>query len=137
MKEYEEIIHLPHPTSAVHPRMPMAERAAQFSAFRALTGYGAAVAETERLTERKMELDEYERERLDRILREILEGEPQRVRIRYFQPDARKAGGRYCSAEGYIRRLDACAGVLILQDRRKIPLDAVCEIEICGAEGQE
>ena len=36
---YDDIINLPHPTSERHPRMPMSSRAAQFSAFRAVTGY--------------------------------------------------------------------------------------------------
>ncbi len=40
---YDDIIDLPHPTSERHPRMPMVNRAAQFSPFAALTGYDAAV----------------------------------------------------------------------------------------------
>ena len=35
---YDDIIHLPHPTSKKYPRMSMEERAAQFSPFAALTG---------------------------------------------------------------------------------------------------
>ena len=57
MGTYDDIINLPHPTSERHPRMPMANRAAQFSPFQALTGYDAAVKETARLTEAKAELD--------------------------------------------------------------------------------
>ena len=37
--KYDDILHLPHPTSAKHPRMPISERAAIFSPFAALTGY--------------------------------------------------------------------------------------------------
>ena len=33
--KYDDIIHLPHPTSARHPRMSMTDRAAQFSPFAA------------------------------------------------------------------------------------------------------
>ena len=58
MGAYDDIIDLPHPTSARHPRMSMAERAAQFSPFAALTGHGAAIRETARLTDRKIELTE-------------------------------------------------------------------------------
>lgn len=36
---YEDIIHLPHPEPRRHPRMAPLDRAAQFSAFAALTGF--------------------------------------------------------------------------------------------------
>ena len=52
------IINLPHPTSQRHPRMPIRDRAAIFSPFAALSGHGAAIAETARLTEHRIELDE-------------------------------------------------------------------------------
>ena len=43
--KYDDIINLPHPTSAKHPRMPISERAAIFSPFAALTGHGDAIRE--------------------------------------------------------------------------------------------
>ncbi len=58
---YDDIIDLPHPTSERHPRMPMANRAAQFSPFAALSGYDDAVKETARLTDGKIELTEEEK----------------------------------------------------------------------------
>ena len=51
---YNDIIDLPHPTSRKHPRMSMHDRAAQFSPFAALVGYGDAIKETE-----KTAIDEY------------------------------------------------------------------------------
>ena len=68
MKKYEDIISLPHHVSDHHPRMSIHDRAAQFSPFAALTGYGDAVEETARLTSQKKILDETEREALDRQL---------------------------------------------------------------------
>ena len=47
---YDDIISLPHPTSAKHPRMPLSDRAAQFAPFAALSDHSAALAETARLT---------------------------------------------------------------------------------------
>ena len=58
MGAYDDIINLPHPNSAKHPRMSMIDRAAQFSSFAALTGHGAAIEETARLTDRRIELTE-------------------------------------------------------------------------------
>ena len=63
--KYDDIIHLPHPTSNKHPRMSIRDRAAMFSPFAALSGHGAAIAETARLTDRRMELDEDTRAELD------------------------------------------------------------------------
>ena len=55
---YDDIIHLPRHSSATHPQMPIADRAAQFSPFAALTGYDAAVKEAARLTDKRLELDD-------------------------------------------------------------------------------
>ena len=47
MDNYEDIINMEHHVSKKHPQMPMANRAAQFAPFAALTGYDEAIAETE------------------------------------------------------------------------------------------
>ena len=46
MKEYEDIIHLPHHVSPHRPHMTMEARAAQFSPFAALTGHHEKIDET-------------------------------------------------------------------------------------------
>lgn len=40
---YDDIIALPHPEPQRHPRMPRADRAAQFAPFAALTGFKEAI----------------------------------------------------------------------------------------------
>ena len=40
--EYEDIINLPHHQSKTRPHMKLADRAAQFAPFAALTGYDTA-----------------------------------------------------------------------------------------------
>ena len=55
---YDDIINLPHPTSRRFPRMPLEERAAQFSPFAALTGYDALIRETARENVSLFESDE-------------------------------------------------------------------------------
>ena len=52
---YDDIIDLPHHQSSVHPHMQLADRAAQFSPFAALTGHEAAIRETGRVTKREMD----------------------------------------------------------------------------------
>lgn len=58
-QKYGDILNLPHYVSETHPPMPIADRAAQFAPFAALTGYKEAIEETERLAEKKIER-EYE-----------------------------------------------------------------------------
>jgi len=45
MGKYDDIINLPHHESAKHKRMSAENRAAQFAAFAALSGYGDMVDE--------------------------------------------------------------------------------------------
>lgn len=69
--QYEDMLYLKRPVSRSHLPMDIMDRAAQFSPFAALTGYGDAVKETARQTERKQELDEYEKVALDEQLHEL------------------------------------------------------------------
>ena len=89
---YDDIISLPHPTSAKHPRMPLSDRAAQFAPFAALSGHSAALVETARLTDQRMELDEDARAALDskqQLLLERIKERPE-ITVTWFQPDAKK-----------------------------------------------
>lgn len=52
---YDDIIDLPHHESRTHPRMSQKDRAAQFSAFAALTGHGEAIRKTEKEVEKRVE----------------------------------------------------------------------------------
>ena len=57
-KNYDDIINLPNHISLKHPRMSIGARSAQFAPFAALTGYEDAVKETERLTDKRIEIDD-------------------------------------------------------------------------------
>ena len=127
---YDDIIDLPHPTSERHPRMPMANRAAQFSPFAALTGYEDTVKETARLTDRKAELAEEEKSVLDAKLR-LLEGQAgggEEVSLTYFQPDGRKQGGTYRTVTGAVKKWDGYTREVVLTDGRRIPVEDILEI---------
>ena len=68
MDGYEDILNLPHHVSKTRPQMSMVDRAAQFSPFAALTGHEAAITETVRRAQERVEheiekeLEEFERE---------------------------------------------------------------------------
>ena len=128
---YDDIINLPHPTSKRHPRMPVRDRAAIFSPFAALSGHGAAIAETARLTDRRIELDEDTRAELDRrqaILLEHIDEQPE-VTITWFQPDEKKDGGVYLTTTGRLKKLRELERILILTDGTEIPLKDVVALE--------
>ena len=129
--QYNDIIDLSHHVSATRPRMPMSDRAAQFSPFAALSGYGAAVKETARLTEERLELSEDRKAMLNeklQILAEQIESRTEAV-FTYFRPDEKKAGGAYVSVTGAIKKIDGISREIILMDRTAIPIDQIYEIE--------
>lgn len=130
IKDYSDIINLPHPEPQKHKRATRLERAAQFGAFRALTGHEEAVLETARLTDRMIFLDEYEQNRLfDRLslIMENIEKNP-KVIITYFEPDEKKSGGKYIGLECNIKKIDEYEKVIIT-DKKNIRLDRILEIQ--------
>ena len=137
--KYDDILHLPHPTSAKHPRMPVSERAAMFSPFTALSGHAGAIAETARLTDQRMELDEDTRAELDRRQAVLLEhiAEQPEVTVTWFQPDERKDGGAYVTTTGRLKKIDPVERMLFLLNGSKISLDDVAGIGSDYFQGQE
>ncbi len=128
---YEDIIGLPHHVSRTHPHMAPLDRAAQFSPFAALTGHEAAIAETARLTEERVELDEDRKIVLDeklQILRAHLTERPE-IAITYFKPDEKKEGGAYLTAWGSIKKIDEYAGCLVMEDGTILPIADLFAIE--------
>lgn len=55
MGTYDDIIHLPHHRSEVHPPMPQDERAAQFAPFAVLNGLDKALRQAERQAQQTAE----------------------------------------------------------------------------------
>ena len=120
--KYDDIIALPHPEPRTHPRMSLHDRAAQFSPFAALTGHSAAIAETGRLTDSRVDAA------LQR-LRELLPQAPA-VSITYFVPDERKTGGSYQTITGVVRRIDTVNSALLLTDQRAIPIPDIFNVTV-------
>ena len=127
---YDDIIELPHHVSRVHPQMSMEERAAQFSPFAALTGYGAVIQETARLTVPRLELSESSQEEIKRKLDDLAEhlNERKKTAVTYYRPDQKKAGGAYVTPSGIVRRIDHAAGVLQMEDGLRIPIPDILDV---------
>lgn len=134
-EKYADIINLPHHQSAVRPHMPVEDRAAQFSPFAALTGYEDAVKETARLTDERIELDEYSKEDLNIQLNKLknqLQGSDkevgQPVSITHFVPDGRKAGGAYVTIVGRVKKIDEYEHLVVMTDGVVIPINEITQI---------
>ncbi|MCD8122282.1 MAG: YolD-like family protein [Clostridiales bacterium] len=127
IEEYQDIIHLPHFVSEKRAHMSMSDRAAQFSPFAALTGYGDAVKETARLTDRRPELDEDEKQILSEkltLLQAHLSESPT-VEITRFHPDQKKDGGVCDTVSGVVKKLDTFQRTISLTDGTTISFDAI------------
>ena len=133
---YEAIIDHPHFVSKKYPPMPMEKRAAQFSPFKAMVGYGDEVEEESRFTDSEIFMDENRLEELDERMRTVAEkvaaGERPVVTITHFVPDDRKEGGEYVVTEGRVRRIDEITGVLVLTDGRRIEIGRITEVAEIG-----
>ncbi len=129
--KYDEIISLPHHVSKTRPQMPMSDRAAQFSPFAALAGYDSAIKETGRLTDEKIELDEESLTALNvryQMLMDVLAEGPE-VRITYFKPDEKKAGGAHMTITGAVRKIDDFEQMITMWDGTRIPMGDVLSLE--------
>ena len=99
--------------------------------------------ETARLTDRQLELEDYDLDRLDstlRVLRERLATRSTnanaknlsgpRVAITYFVPDQKKTGGKYLTATGTLKKILDYERVLVLEDLTTIPFLSIADMEI-------
>lgn len=130
MGEYDDIINLPHHVSRKHPQMSIHDRAAQFAPFAALTGHGEAIAETARLTDRKIELDDYEKMKLDEkllILQEHIMEMPE-ISVTYFCPDEKKEGGKYVTVTKALRKINEMERTLLMEDGMQIRIEDILEV---------
>lgn len=127
---YKDIINLPHHISTSRPHMSVYDRAAQFSPFAALTGYDAAITETARLTDKRIELDEDSKADLNERLCMIQDriDEKPKVSMVYFLADKRKSGGAYVTVTGWVKKIDKYKRTVVMQDATKIPIDLIIEI---------
>lgn len=129
-EKYANIIDLPHQVSKIRPRMSQLDRAAQFAPYSALSGYEAAVRETARLTDRKTELDDYEKEKIDQTLNDLLASEVGvKASLTFFCPDRKKEGGSYITLTGEIYKIDSIERRIVMVGGEEIKLDDLVDVQ--------
>ena len=131
-RNYDDIINLPHHVSKTRPRMSLEQRSAQFAPFSALTGYEDEIAETGRLVDEKLDLDEESKQILDEKLQSItkkIKTQPSAT-ITYFVPDTKKDGGAYITTTGNVKKIDKYRNIIVLVDGTEIPINDIIDIEI-------
>ena len=127
--QYDDIINLPHHVSSTRPHMAVADRAAQFAPFAALTGHDAAIKETARLTDEKLQLDENTKAVIDEKLRYLLEQDEAEAIFTYFVPDKNKSGGSYVSHAGVVKKVDTIEQIITLTDGISFQIDYLYRID--------
>lgn len=118
---YEDIINIHRHISKTHPQASMADRAARFSPFAAISGYEEMVKEAARVTEERIEITEAEKAILNEqlnMIAEFLSDEPE-VTITYFVPDKKKSGGAYVTTTGIVKRIDELKQLVIIKPSTK------------------
>ena len=128
-QQYADIIDQPRPEPRNHRRMALRDRAAQFAPFAALTGYEAAVRETARHVQAKIEQAEDAQAQLDAKLRRLLE-QKLTAEFTYFVPDEHKKGGAYHVIAGQVAKIDRPRGRLLLSCGTTLNLADIAAIEI-------
>lgn len=132
--DYDDIIDLPRPVSRRHAPMPMANRAAQFSPFAALSGYEDAVEESARPTDARLELAEDAQAALDAQLALLPKACAAHipVTVTYFVPDTHKEGGTYVTVTDTVKKMDEVERCLLLNRGDPIPFEDIYKIDYLG-----
>lgn len=131
MDDYKDIINLPHHISKKRPQMSLYARSAQFAPFAALTGYSDEVKEKARLTNKRIEPSEEEKEFLNgKILKinEVIKTRP-KISVTYFVKDLKKEGGSYLTVTDNVKRIDDVLGVIKFKSK-DIKMDDIINIEM-------
>ena len=126
---YDDIINLPYRKSSFRKSMSMDNRAAQFAPFAAVVGHDKAIEETARLTQSKVELDDYEKTEINHRIMYAVKHTDTPVRVVYFVPDTEKDGGSYATAEGLLTELREFERELVIDDSIVISIDQILDFQ--------
>ena len=133
--KYRDILHTPWPPDG-EAEEDMNERAEQFAPFSALTGYDGVIDEAGRLTQMPVFLTEESLQKLNETLNRLQEdiARQPKVRLTVYYDDERKEGGHFREVVGSLKKIDPCAGGLILTDGQEIPFFRIVELEADAEE---
>ena len=129
--EYDDILNMPYPNPEIEKDFPdKILRSAQFAPFAALTGHDEAIEETARLTDSKVELDEYQKAELNDKIQLINNSDAdEEVSITYFVPDKKKSGGAYITKRGIVLKVREYEKDIVMDDGTEISIEDVFAIE--------
>ena len=132
MENYDDILNTPWPQPGPRSRMSIEDRAVQFAPFAALTGYEAVLRETARLPQQPVFLTEESLDELNAQLRRAEEQAAQRpmLTMTVYYEDSTKAGGRFETVAGRLKKIDRYREGLVLTDGREIPFFRICDLEL-------
>ncbi|MBE7016022.1 MAG: hypothetical protein E7417_04285 [Ruminococcaceae bacterium] len=132
MSEFDDIIHLTRPISKNHPPMQLINRAAQFGAFKALSGHAEALSEEARITDSWKEITQEKTDILNQRISEAkahIDENPE-VKVIYFVPDEKKDGGSYQTYIGKLRIIDDTLNILTFTNGMQIPFSQIYNFEL-------
>lgn len=131
MNKYDNIINLPHHVSKYRTNLSSSQRASQFAPFSALTGYGEAIKEKEKILSDKIILEDDEKELINECLQRLsndIKNNPY-VTITYFVKDKLTDKGNYITISGNLKKIDIINKWIILTSNIKIELDNIIKIK--------
>lgn len=131
LKKYGDIINMSHHQSGKRQRMPISDRAAQFSPFAALTGHADAIKETARLTDEYVEpSDDMKAAINEKIVFLItkLSTNPI-ISVTYFSADEKKSGGAYVTITGAVKKIRQTEKIIEMISGEKIFIDDIVDID--------
>ena len=131
MSNYDDIINIPYPFDGIVHKLTQSERAAQFLPFDALSGHDEAIIEASRETTAFKQLDDESLQDLNlrlNFLKAHLDKKPF-IKITSFEPDTKKAGGRYIVTSGFVNNIDTTLGFIHLTQGISLALNSILKLE--------
>ena len=129
---YEDLYNFKYPDPEIEAFFSdTVNRAAQFAPYAAVTTHDAAIKETARITDTKIELDEYSKDEINRKLNFIKDhiSDEYEYTFTYFVADERKQDGRYENVSGEVIKIKEYESVVVMNDKTEIPIDDILVIE--------